>query len=58
MTWLSGFGPEIRWQVVIARKRTEDPNENPRGAEVSPYSAEGLFYWHSDPATPTRIQPP
>ncbi|MBL7198790.1 MAG: DUF11 domain-containing protein [Anaerolineae bacterium] len=47
--WLSGMGPQIRWQVVIARAQTEDPTEvqeDPTGKEISGYSEMGLFYWH------------
>jgi hypothetical protein len=47
--WLSSMGPQIRWQVVIARAQTKDPTEvqeDPTGKEISGYSEMGLFYWH------------
>lgn len=44
--WLIEYGPELRWQVVIAAKRTDDPNENPTGAEISDYSLSQVFYWN------------
>jgi hypothetical protein len=64
LEFLSTHGPEIRWQVAVAEKRTGDPGEDPSGSMVSPYSSEGMFYWYSggtEPtkavATPTRVQP-
>ncbi len=47
--WLSEYGPELGWKVVVARKRTSDPHEDPTGAEVSPYSALGTFFWNPSP---------
>ena len=44
--WLIDLGPELKWQVVIARQRTGEANENPAGAEVSDYSLTGVCYWH------------
>jgi hypothetical protein len=44
--WLIDLGPELMWQVVIARQRTGEVNENPVGAEVSAYSLTGVSYWH------------
>jgi len=43
--WLIGMGPDLRWQVVIAQKRTSDPNEDPRGAERSEWGQERKFSW-------------
>ncbi len=52
--WLSEFGPELKWQVVIARQRTGQPNEDPSGAEVSQYSAPGAFFWTVDTGEPVE----
>jgi uncharacterized repeat protein (TIGR01451 family) len=49
LRWLSGRGPSIQWQVVIAHAQSEDPTraqEDPTGKEVSGYSEMGLFSWH------------
>jgi hypothetical protein len=44
--WWANFGPELRWQVVMARQRTGQPNENPTGAETSAYSTISMFFWY------------
>ena len=44
--WLIDLGPQLKWQVVIARQRTGEANEIPVGAEVSDYSLTGVCYWH------------
>ena len=44
--WLSEYGPELEWSVVIARKRTLDPNQDPTGAETSSYSIRYHFLWY------------
>ena len=44
--WLIDLGPELKWQVVIARQRSGEANETPAGAEVSAYSLTGVCYWH------------
>nr|MBC8255271.1 hypothetical protein [Ardenticatenia bacterium] len=44
--WLIDLGPQLKWQVVIARQRTGEVNEIPVGAEVSDYSLTGVCYWH------------
>jgi uncharacterized membrane protein YgcG len=43
--WLIDMGPDLRWQVVIAQKRTGDENEDPRGALRSEWSQERKFSW-------------
>lgn len=71
LQWISTQGPEIAWQVVIARAETLDPNalhEYPVGKEVNPYSETWVFNWYSDRApgpsgpvpgtTPTKIPVP
>ncbi|MBN1579724.1 MAG: DUF11 domain-containing protein [Anaerolineae bacterium] len=69
LQWMSRQGPDIAWQVVIARAETVDPNalhEYPVGNEVNPYSETWVFYWYPDPAVgppdpgtgPTRIPAP
>jgi uncharacterized repeat protein (TIGR01451 family) len=69
LQWMSRQGPEIAWQVVIARAETIDPNalyEYPIGKETTPYSETRSFYWYPDPASgtpgqgssPTRIPAP
>ncbi len=43
--WLSELGAELKWQVVIARQRTGEPNEAPTGAELSDYSETRILHW-------------
>jgi len=43
--WLIGMGPDLHWQVIVAQKRTNDPNEDPRGAERSEWGQERKFIW-------------
>jgi hypothetical protein len=54
--WLSEYGTngsKLEWKVVVARKLTSDPHEDPKEAEVS--SALGTFFWNPSPSTPTPI---
>jgi len=43
--WLADRGPDLFWQVVVAQKRTADPNEAPRGFERSEYGEQRKFIW-------------
>jgi len=60
--WLIDSGPDLLWQVVVAQKRTEDVNEDPRGAERADYSEERKFIWAlpgpSDPNKQPDDPPP
>jgi len=60
--WLIDNGPDLYWQVVVAQKRTEDVNEDPRGAERADYSEQRKFIWAlpgpSDPNKQPDDPPP
>ena len=43
--WLADFGPQLTWRVVVAARRTGEANENPQGAERTPYSESRLIHW-------------
>lgn len=43
--WIIDYGPELQWQVVIAKQRTGGDNENPAGAEISSYSESRSLIW-------------
>ncbi len=45
--WLPDEGPKLEWQVVVARQRTGEPNEDPTGAEISEYSETRTVYWNT-----------
>lgn len=62
LAWLAEpqYGPEMQWQVVVARPEAEAPmqgQESPAGRELSHYSAAWAFYWYpgggGDGGTPT-----
>lgn len=53
--WLAGstYGPELTWQVVIARSSVDDPNAGnnglaPTGRERSEYSETRAFSWNRE----------
>ncbi len=44
--WLAEFGPELKWQVVIARQTPEEAAGDPTGHEISEYSLQRACYWN------------
>ena len=44
--WLGELGPELQWQVVIARRTAEQLDDNPAGMETSDYSLIWVCYWN------------
>jgi len=46
-SWLSdtGKGPKLEWEVVIARRQIEKPDENPAGFEISKYGETRILHW-------------
>jgi hypothetical protein len=44
--WWIEFGPELRWQVVTAIRRTGKPFEDPSGAETGSYSLSSRVFWY------------
>jgi len=55
--WLSNpdIGPDLEWQVVIARQRTGEAGEDPAGAELSSYSKARALRW--SPGGPPQPKP-
>lgn len=45
-TWWVDYGPQLRWQVVTARKRTGEAAEEPTGNETGAYSMDSGFFWY------------
>jgi len=47
--WLADetdYNSELHWQVVVAQKRSGDPNEDPKVSNVSDYSDIWTFQWN------------
>jgi outer membrane biosynthesis protein TonB len=45
-TWWIQYGPELRWQVVTAVRRTSKPCEDPAGGETGAYSTSRRIFWY------------
>lgn len=45
-TWWVQYGPELRWQVVTAVRRTSKPCEDPAGGETGAYSTSRRIFWY------------
>lgn len=45
-TWWIQYGPELRWQVVTAVRRTSQPCEDPADGETGAYSLSRRIFWY------------
>ncbi len=60
--WLSDpdIGPDLKWQVVVARSSAGNPNfgdngANPTGTERSQYSETHVFHWYPETSGPPTV---